>query len=170
DGKIAPARQERGWPVWISGDAARAEVQRMRHASDAILTGIGTVLMDDPALTDRTELPRRRRLLRVVLDAELRLPLDAHLVKSVHDDVLVFAGDGVERERAAVLEARGVMVHYVPRVNGRLDLRAVLAELGRREMLSVLVEGGSRVNAAFLREELAGKMVLFRSAKKLGED
>src|SRR5579863_4550054 len=75
---------------WISSPESRAEVQRMRHVSDALLTGIGTVLVDDPLLTDRTGLPRRRKLLRVVLDSRLRLPLRSKLVRSAEDDVLVF--------------------------------------------------------------------------------
>jgi len=172
DGRLAPADSARvaGEPFWLTGAEARAEVQRMRHASDAILTGIGTVLADDPALTDRTELPRRRGLLRVVLDAELRLPLESQLVRSVADDVLVFGADGVEAECAAVLEAAGVMVAHVPMVGGRLDLRAVLAELGRREMLSVLLEAGSRLNGSFVREDRVDRMVFFHSRTELGSD
>ncbi len=72
---------------WISSPESRAEVQRMRHASDALLTGIGTVLVDDPLLTDRTGLPRRRKLLRVVMDSRLRLPLRSKLVRSADGDV-----------------------------------------------------------------------------------
>jgi diaminohydroxyphosphoribosylaminopyrimidine deaminase/5-amino-6-(5-phosphoribosylamino)uracil reductase len=69
-------------PYWITGDAARAEVQRMRHAADALMAGVGTILADDPLLTDRSHLPRRRPLLRVVLDSTLRTPLDSQLVKT----------------------------------------------------------------------------------------
>ena len=87
DGQIA-ARP--GEETAITGAAARAEVQRMRHAADAVLTGIGTVLTDDPLLTDRTGLPRRKPLLRVVVDSKLRLPLDSQLVQSAENDVLVF--------------------------------------------------------------------------------
>jgi diaminohydroxyphosphoribosylaminopyrimidine deaminase/5-amino-6-(5-phosphoribosylamino)uracil reductase len=82
DGKLAPPHSARTAvaPHWITGEAARADAQQLRHANDAILTGIGTVLADNPSLTDRTGLPRRRRLLRVVLDSELRTPLDSKLV------------------------------------------------------------------------------------------
>src|SRR5258707_1133007 len=82
--EIAALKQARAaGPHWLTGPAAREDVQRLRHASDAILTGIGTVLADDPELTDRTGLPRRRPLLRAVMDPELRIPLESKLVRSV---------------------------------------------------------------------------------------
>src|SRR5580658_8049219 len=105
---------------WITSEESRAEVQRMRHASDAVLTGIGTVLADDPALTDRSGLARRRRLLRVVLDTALRVPIDAQLVQSGNEDVLVFCGQGVDAPRIAALEEAGVQVVPVGVVGGRL--------------------------------------------------
>src|SRR5579875_1763646 len=99
DGKLAPAPHTRSGtaPHWLTGGAARADVQRLRHASDAVLTGIGTVLADDPELTDRTGLPRRRALLRVVLDAGLRIPAGSKLVRSAAEerrsDLLLFCAD-----------------------------------------------------------------------------
>ncbi len=90
DGKIAPpaaavANHTAGTPAggWITGEAARAHVQQQRHQSDAILVGVGTILADDPLLTDRSGNPRRRPLLRVILDSHLRLPLESRLVQSV---------------------------------------------------------------------------------------
>src|SRR5882757_9766877 len=84
DGKLAPPPATRypNRPFWLTGPAARHEVQLLRHASDAVLTGLGTVLADDPQLTDRTALPRRRPLLRVILDTNLRIPLTSQLVRS----------------------------------------------------------------------------------------
>src|SRR5579864_9662156 len=98
DGKIAPPPgsraptevADRAPADWITGEPARRHVQELRHQSDAILAGIGTVLADDPLLTDRTGHPRRRPLLRVILDSRLRLPLDSELVRSANNDVLVF--------------------------------------------------------------------------------
>ena len=175
DGRLAPADRERtpGKPFWLTGLEAREEVQRMRHASDAVLTGIGTVLADDPALTDRTGLGRRRRLLRVVLDAELRTPVRSQLVRSAEGDVLVFCASdmrdaAVERQRA--LEGAGVAVQRIRTEGGLLSLDAVLEELVRREVLSVLVEAGSRVNGAFLRADLVDRVVLFRAQMELGKD
>jgi diaminohydroxyphosphoribosylaminopyrimidine deaminase/5-amino-6-(5-phosphoribosylamino)uracil reductase len=171
DGMLAPAlslRAERQIH-WVTGVEARAEVQEMRHAADAVLTGIGTVLADDPKLTDRSGLLRRRKLLRVVLDSRLRMPLDSHLAQSVDGDVLVFCGAEVSRERAAALEAAGVEFAHVAEQDGRLDLGAVLDVLGERKILSVLLECGSALNGAFLTEGLVDKVVLFRAETVLGE-
>jgi diaminohydroxyphosphoribosylaminopyrimidine deaminase/5-amino-6-(5-phosphoribosylamino)uracil reductase len=139
----------------------------MRHAADAVLTGVGTVLADDPALTDRSGLPRRRSLLRVVLDPRLRTPLDSQLVWSASGDVLVFCGAEAEAAKVAEFEAAGVEVVRVGGVGGRLDLRAVLEVLGKRKILSVLLECGSELNGAFLAEGLVDKVALFYAQTKL---
>ena len=142
----------------------------MRHAADALLTGIGTVLADNPRLTDRTGLPRRRKLLRVVLDSRLRLPLRSKLVKSAADDVLVFGLQSRNSARRRALERTGVEIVQVRARRGRPDLRAVIRELGRREILSVLIEGGAELNAAALEAKIADKMVLFFAPRVLGSD
>ena len=140
----------------------------MRHGVDAVLTGIGTVLADDPMLTDRTGLARRRRLLRVVLDSELRTPLDAKLVQSRNEDVLIFCKAPAMAERVDVLEALGVQVAGVGGEAGRLDLGAVLNELGQRKILSMLLECGAALNGAFLTAGLVDKVVLFYAQRELG--
>ena len=144
-------------PHWLTGAEARAEVQRMRHAADAVLTGIGTVLADDPLLTDRSGLPRRRPLLRVVLDSRLRTPLDSQLVRSAQDDLLIFCGAHADPARAAALQAAGVASCASRRSDGRLDLDAVLAALASRQIISVLLECGSELNGAFLAQESGGQ-------------
>ena len=96
DGKISAPDDNRGW---ITSERARAHVQELRHDHDAILTGIGTVLADDCLLTDRTGLPRSRPLLRIVLDSQLRLPLDSKLVRSAQGDVLVVTTSAAPPER-----------------------------------------------------------------------
>jgi len=137
-------------------------VHEIRHASDAILVGIGTILADDPLLTDRSGLPRRRPLLRVILDSRLRLPLSSHLVESANEDVVVFCSVADESRRRD-LEARGVRICQIEAQteNGRPDLLPVLAALGTEQITSVLVEGGAEVNWAFLRERLVDKLALF---------
>jgi diaminohydroxyphosphoribosylaminopyrimidine deaminase/5-amino-6-(5-phosphoribosylamino)uracil reductase len=170
DGMIAPARRERRGPAWITGSEAREQVQRIRHGSDAVLTGIGTLLADDPLVTDRSGLARRRPLLRVVLDARLRMPLDSQLAKTAEGDVLVFCDASAEAGKVAALEAAGVEVVRVEGKDGRLDLDAVLGVLGERKILSVLLECGSELNAAFLSAGLVDEVVLFRSTKVLGAD
>ena len=127
DGKIAGPQQGNkglaGGPAskaskssttYITGEASRRRVHEMRHASDAILVGIGTILADDPLLTDRSGLPRRRPLLRVVLDSQLRLPLSSRLVESAKEDVLVFCSVADESKRRD-LEARGVRICQIER-------------------------------------------------------
>jgi diaminohydroxyphosphoribosylaminopyrimidine deaminase/5-amino-6-(5-phosphoribosylamino)uracil reductase len=146
---------------WISSSKSRAEVQRMRHASDALLTGIGTVLLDDPLLTDRTGLPRRRRLLRVILDSRLRLPPQSRLVRSADGDVLVLTRAKPDSPKARALRRAGVEVVRVPGHGTRPDLGAVIAELGRREILSVLLEAGGTLNSAALDAGIVDKMRLF---------
>jgi diaminohydroxyphosphoribosylaminopyrimidine deaminase/5-amino-6-(5-phosphoribosylamino)uracil reductase len=170
DGMIAPPTAARGGvaPHWLTGSAARADAQMLRHGNDAILVGIGTVLADDPALTDRSGLARRRALLRVVLDRHLRTPLDSALVTSAGNDVLVMTSEFAPAEREAALAARGVEVVRLPGADGLLDLQAVLAELGRRDVISVLVEGGSGVNGALLRADLVDRVVLYFAEAELG--
>jgi diaminohydroxyphosphoribosylaminopyrimidine deaminase / 5-amino-6-(5-phosphoribosylamino)uracil reductase len=153
---------------WISSPESRAEVQRMRHASDALLTGIGTVLGDDPLLTDRTALPRRRKLLRVVVDSRLRLPPHSKLVRSADGDVLVFTRAQENSPRACALRRAGVEVVRVAGRRAKLGLRAVMAELGRREVLSVLLEAGATLNSAALSAGIVDKMRVFLAPKIAG--
>jgi diaminohydroxyphosphoribosylaminopyrimidine deaminase/5-amino-6-(5-phosphoribosylamino)uracil reductase len=177
DGMLAPPPTVRTMrqPFWLTGAESRAEVQRMRHAADAVLTGIGTVLADDPALTDRSGIvgpggrARRRPLLRVVLDSMLRIPLDSQLVRSAKEDVLLMCGAEAPEGQVAALESAGVIVVRVPENEGRLDLGAVLDLLGGRNILSVLLECGSELNAAFLALGLVDRVALFNSRTELGE-
>jgi diaminohydroxyphosphoribosylaminopyrimidine deaminase / 5-amino-6-(5-phosphoribosylamino)uracil reductase len=154
---------------WISSEESRAEVHRMRHASDALLTGVGTVLSDDPLLTDRSGLPRRRRLLRVVLDIKLSLPLKSRLVRTADDDLLVFTKEATNSRKARALEKAGVEISSVRSRAGRIGLDTVLAELGRRDILSVLLEAGPALNGAALSAGVVQKLVLFYAPKIAGE-
>ena len=206
DGRIAPAAALRasvgtqpegaGATVYITGARSLLAVQRMRHASDAVLTGIGTVLVDNPLLTDRSNLPRRRALLRVVLDSELRLPLESRLVQSVAaaaalragrrepqpfdgaagTDLLVFTRDA-NTPKANALRAAGVEVEEAPMLapgnpgsRHGLDLRPILVALGeRRAIVNLMVEGGSRLNRAMLEDELVDRLCLFYAPLLLGD-
>jgi diaminohydroxyphosphoribosylaminopyrimidine deaminase / 5-amino-6-(5-phosphoribosylamino)uracil reductase len=177
DGKIAPwpAASERqslnrapGTPPggWITGEAARAHVQKLRHENDALLVGIGAVLSDDPLLTDRSGLPRRRPLLRVVLDSRLRVPPDSRIVHNAsNDDLLIFCTEGTE-EKKALLQERGVRVEKLPADNkGRIDLPGALRRLGKLEITSVMIEGGSTVNAAVLAAGVVDKVFFYYAPK-----
>jgi diaminohydroxyphosphoribosylaminopyrimidine deaminase / 5-amino-6-(5-phosphoribosylamino)uracil reductase len=153
---------------WISSPESRAEVQRMRHACDALLTGIGTVLMDDPLLTDRTGLPRRRKLLRVVLDSRLRLPLRSKLVRSADGDVLVFTRASEDSPKGRALRRAGVDVIRLAGRGSRPDLVGAVAELGRREILSAMLEAGAILNSAALAAGIVDKMRVFFAPKVAG--
>ena len=170
DGMLAPPPETRAWgqPYWLTGPEARSEVQRMRHETDAVLTGIGTVLSDDPLLTDRTGMERRRALLRVVLDSQLQIPLDSQLVESATGDLLIFCALDADPERIADLEAAGVEVVPIAGENGRLDLDAVLDELGALHILGLLLECGSLLNGAFLAKGLVDKVAIFYAESELG--
>jgi diaminohydroxyphosphoribosylaminopyrimidine deaminase/5-amino-6-(5-phosphoribosylamino)uracil reductase len=168
DGMLAPPPGERvnREPVWLTGPAARADVQRLRHESDAILSGVGTVLADDPSLTDRTGLARRRPLLRVVLDSQLRTPLESAVVG---DGLLLFATERAPVERERLLVQRGAEVVRLPaNASGQVDLMAVLEVLHRRQIRSLLLECGSVLNGAFLRAGLVDRVVLYISETELG--
>jgi diaminohydroxyphosphoribosylaminopyrimidine deaminase/5-amino-6-(5-phosphoribosylamino)uracil reductase len=162
DGSLVLPRSRNGNESrWITSEISRAEVHRMRHASDAIMTGIGTILADDPLLTDRSGLPRRRLLLRVVFDSRLRLSPKSQLVRSAKGDVLVFTSAGASRARAKKLGALGVEVFSVRARRGRPDLSAALEELGRRDILSVMLEAGPLLNQAALEADLVENVRLF---------
>jgi diaminohydroxyphosphoribosylaminopyrimidine deaminase/5-amino-6-(5-phosphoribosylamino)uracil reductase len=173
DGKIAPSAKSgdagkgETRTEWITGKAARDHVQQLRHESDAILTGIGTVLADDPLLTDRTGLPRRRPLLRVVLDSRLRLPLDSRLAQSARGDVLLLTQtDSPRREE---LERLGVRVEKAPHLGETgLDLPLLLKLLGELEITSVLLEGGSHLNTSALDSQIVDKIFLYIAPKIFG--
>lgn len=185
DGRIAPApgSAPRGAPVYLSGEESRAEVQRMRNAVDAVMTGINTVLQDDPLLTDRSGLERRRPLLRVVLDSALRMPLDAKLVRTAQDDVLIFCTVApTERQRG--LEAMGVRVERVdaeeatsatparrwtdPGRRGGVSLEQVVRKLGEMNVLNVMMEAGAQLNGSALSGRHVDMVTLFYAPVFLG--
>jgi diaminohydroxyphosphoribosylaminopyrimidine deaminase/5-amino-6-(5-phosphoribosylamino)uracil reductase len=166
DGKIAGAD---GRSKWITSEDSRLRVQQLRFETDAILAGIGTVLKDDPLLTDRSQRPRRRPLLRVILDARLRLPLESKLVRSRSEgDIILFCSQERELSRQRRLEEMGIEVFPVPVIQEKISLHSVLDELGRREITSLLIEGGSAVNFEALRSQSVDKVVFFVSPKILG--
>ena len=168
DGAIAPPQQPKGTSFAITGAASRARVQELRHAHDALLTGIGTVLADDPLLTDRSQRPRRRRLLRIVLDSQLRLPLESRILENVADDLVIVTRSEDDTRRQA-LTARGARVLKLDaQAEGGISLRALLQYLGEQEILSVLIEAGARLNHSALATDVVDKLYLFQSPRFLG--
>jgi diaminohydroxyphosphoribosylaminopyrimidine deaminase/5-amino-6-(5-phosphoribosylamino)uracil reductase len=171
DGRIAPPAGVHSLrePYWITSEAARAAVQPLRWQADAALTGVDTVLADDPMLTDRSGLRRRRPLLRVVLDSALRMPLDSKMVATANGDVAIFT---VSKDDARIkeLQARGVRVEVLPAEAGRVPLGKVLDKLGEEGILSLLTETGTRLNTALLAGGLVDRVHLFVSPQIMGSD
>jgi len=167
DGRTALASGE---SRWITGEAARADVHRLRAESCAILTGIGTVLADDPGLdVRRADLDRAGRVpMRVLLDRRLRTPPAARTL-AVPGQVLVFAAPSPPEAARAALEEAGATVLEAPEVSGGLDLAAVLAELARRECNEVLVEAGPLLAGAFVEAGLADRLVIYAAPVLLGD-
>jgi diaminohydroxyphosphoribosylaminopyrimidine deaminase/5-amino-6-(5-phosphoribosylamino)uracil reductase len=175
DGKIAgPQGGSVNAPVaadrWITSAGARTHAQSLRHESDAILVGAGTIIADDPLLTDRTSLPRRRPLLRVVLDSRLRCPLESRLVTTANNDVLIFCSFAEEKKRRQ-LEDKGIRVEQVAlgsnSNDGRPDLARIIARLGELEITSLLIEGGALVNWTALAADVVDKIFLYYAPKIL---
>ncbi|MDX2180701.1 MAG: bifunctional diaminohydroxyphosphoribosylaminopyrimidine deaminase/5-amino-6-(5-phosphoribosylamino)uracil reductase RibD [Bryobacteraceae bacterium] len=165
DGKIAAPDSNEGW---ITSPIARADVQNLRHMHDAVLSGIGTVLPDNPLYTDRSGLPRSRPLLRVVLDSQLRLPLDHKIVSSCQNDLLVVSTSAASPERRRALEALGVEVAAIDGADGRTSIAGTIALLAERKYLSLMIEAGSTVNWAVLDSGAADKIYFYYAAKILG--
>jgi diaminohydroxyphosphoribosylaminopyrimidine deaminase/5-amino-6-(5-phosphoribosylamino)uracil reductase len=165
DGKISAPDDNAGW---ITSERARAHVQELRHDHDAILTGIGTALADDPLLTDRTGLPRNRPLLRMVMDSQLRLPVGSKMVRSAAGDVVAVATSAASAERRRALEARGIQVLIFDGPGGRVDLRSVVDWLGERRYLSLMIEAGSKLNWTALESGVVDRIFFYYGPKILG--
>jgi diaminohydroxyphosphoribosylaminopyrimidine deaminase/5-amino-6-(5-phosphoribosylamino)uracil reductase len=178
DGKIAPPPGDSFNPSalgatgatggWITSEEARAHVQELRHESDAIMVGVGTIIADDPLLTDRTGLARRQPLMRVILDSRLRCPIESRLVKTAKDDVLIFCSFAEEKKRRQ-LEEHGIRVEQVAlgSSDGRPDLVRIIARLGKLGIISLLIEGGALVNWTALATSVVDKVFLYYAPKIL---
>lgn len=162
DGRIAT---KSGDSQWITGEEARVASQELRHEYDAILVGIGTVLADDPLLTDRTQLPRRGQLVRVVMDSELRIPLHSKLVTTAREyPLIIFCSiDSEYNERRMDLEELGVEVVPIEK-----DLKEMLKILGEKKNTSIIIEGGAKIAGSFIDNRLVDKVTFFIAPKIIG--
>lgn len=170
DGKLATATGE---SRWITCEASREEVHQLRCCVDAVLIGVQTVLADDPSLTARTG-PRldqlaRRQPLRIVVDSRLRTPFKAQILAQQEKATTIIATTAVAPvARRSVLQKQGIEILTLPAIRGRVSLPALLAQLGRRGIMSLLVEGGSEINAAMLKAELVDHIRLYVAPLLLG--
>jgi diaminohydroxyphosphoribosylaminopyrimidine deaminase/5-amino-6-(5-phosphoribosylamino)uracil reductase len=163
DGKIATAA---GDSRWISSEASRRFVHRMRAKSDAVLVGIGTVKNDDPLLTVR--MVRGRDPRRVIVDPDLEMSPDARMLSEGTGTVIIGAAPDADRKRAADLNARGAEVVYVGRQDdGRLSIEELLVEIGKRNVMRLLVEGGANIFTYFITRAIFDKIVLIYAPKIL---
>jgi len=168
DGKAGLAGRR---PIAITGEAARARVHALRAMSDAVLTGIGTALADDPLLTCRLPGMAERSPVRGVLDSALRLPLTSNLVASAREVPLwVVAGEAAPNERAEELQRLGVVVLRVASADGELDLPAVMHGLAEHGITRLMVEAGPILAAAFVDADLVDEAVLVRAPMSVGAD
>ena len=166
DGKIASFDRR---SQWITGEAARQEGHRLRSQSDAIVTGIGTVLADDPALTVRLAQPWPREPYRVVVDSRARLPLDAKLLQTgSRSRVLVAVGEAAAPQRLAALESAGVTVLACKSREGRVDVADLGARLLALDVTAVLLEAGSELTGAFVQAGLVDRVAAFVAPTLLG--
>ena len=165
DGKISAPDDNRGW---ITSERARAHVQELRHDHDTILTGIGTVLADDCLLTDRSGLARCRPLLRIVMDSQLRIPLDSKMARSAAGDLVLVTTSAANAERRKALEARGIEVLVFDGPGGRADLRSVVNWLGAQRYLSLMIEAGSKLNWTALETDVVDRIFFYYGPKILG--
>ena len=165
DGKIAAPQDNLGW---ITSEIARRDVQQVRHFSDAILTGLGTVREDDCLLTDRSGLPRSRPLLRIILDSQLRIPRESQIISSALDDVLVVCTSTAPIDRRKALEDLGIRILIADGIAGRTDPRQVVEFLAANRYLSLMVEAGSHVNWTVLDGQIADKILFYYAPKILG--
>jgi diaminohydroxyphosphoribosylaminopyrimidine deaminase/5-amino-6-(5-phosphoribosylamino)uracil reductase len=166
DGKAATRT---GDSKWITGEQARAWVHRLRAQHAAILCGVGTVVADDPLLNAR--FPRAPRTpVRVVIDPTLRIPLESQLVQTAPQiPTIVVAGDQASVDRAKNLQSYQVdILRATTDINGHIPLKEVLAELGARGIISVLVEGGGTTNSAFISQRQAHRVYWFVAPKLVG--
>ncbi|MEN6617764.1 MAG: bifunctional diaminohydroxyphosphoribosylaminopyrimidine deaminase/5-amino-6-(5-phosphoribosylamino)uracil reductase RibD, partial [Syntrophorhabdus sp.] len=166
DGKIATKTCD---SKWISNEESRRQANLLRCINDGIMVGINTVISDNPLLVPRLKNPKKIPV-RIILDSKLRIPLACDMVKTSEKyKTWVFTNDDSRTDKETKLKAMGVDVIRVPKDdNGRVSVAHVAEELHRRQIMSVLVEGGGEVNSTLLREGLIDKVILFYGTILIG--
>lgn len=169
DGRTA---LKNGKSLWITAEAARLDVQHWRAQSCAIITGIGTVLADNPTMNVRLQIPAGRQPLRVIVDNQLQTPTDCKMLdasKLVFSPVLI-AHASDPSSKAHILKALGAELLHIPKLNGQVDLSALLENLAQRGINEVLLEAGQGLNGAFLQANLIDEFIFYYAPKLMGTD
>lgn len=164
DGKIAT---KAGESRWITGEAARKKVHELRDEVDAVLVGIGTVLKDDPLLTVRLDRERTRDPLRVIVDSHARLPLKANVLKDPRQTWVAVSPEAPQ-ERVEALQRQGANVLVIEGSPRKVSLGKLMEELGRRGIMSLMIEGGSEINGSAFQEGIVDKLILFYAPLLIG--
>ena len=162
DGRTA---LDNGVSQWITGEAARADGHAFRKRAGAVLTGVGTVLDDNPRLDVRL-VETARQPLRVIVDSRLDTPPDARVLDAP-GAVQIYAAQPADQRRAALL-ARGAQITLVPGASGKVDLAAMLLDLGRQGINELHVEAGHKLNGSFVREGLVDEFLIYIAPKLIG--
>jgi len=171
DGKIAT---KTGQSKWITGEQARRDVHRVRSQADAVMVGVGTVLADDPELSARgskhsSTQRTGRQPVRVVVDSHLRIPIKAKVFTWVHEQpTIVCTTAQASLKKIQTLKDRGIQVWVLPQKGRRVSLKAVLGKLGKAGISTLLIEGGSTLNASALHEGLVNQVRLYVAPQLLG--
>jgi len=167
DGRIATCTGE---SKWITGEAARRFAHKMRAEADAVMIGIGTVLKDNPALT--TRLVKGKDPVRVVVDSSLRIPISSRVLNREKGAIIVATtkDKGQKEKKIKALNAKGTEVLLLPAKDGMVDLTALIQELAKREITSVMIEGGSNLAASAIKEAIVDKVAIFVAPKILGKE
>lgn len=165
DGKLAT---HTGHSKWITGAQARENVHQLRNEVDAILVGIGTVLADNPSLTTRIPEVGGKNPVRIIMDSELRTPLEANVVNTNEAKTIIVTTEQANPDRRKWLQAKGVEFIFVPKTDTGLHVDAMLAKLYKQGITDVLVEGGGAINASFLRANVINKYLIYIAPKLLG--
>ena len=166
DGKIATSK---GRSKWITGENSRRYVHELRSSVDAVLTGIGTVLKDNPLLTSRIR--GGKNPYRIIVDTNLRIPLNAKVIKHKDHKTIIAAISKSKIQnpkKINKLKNLGVQVLIVKAKNGKVDLKALLKELGKLNIMSLMIEGGSSINASALSDKVVDKVMFFIAPKIIG--
>ena len=168
DGRIATRT---GDSKWVTGEAARRYVHRLRHTVDAIMVGINTVQKDDPSLTTRLDDREGKDPVRIILDTHLSIAPGARVLQQASgSETILVAGKGVEQNKKTALAKAGARVIEASLANNQIDLAVLMVQLGAREISSILIEGGSRVMASAFKAGIVDKVQFFYAPKILGGD
>jgi len=158
-----------GHSMWVTNEASRQFVHRLRDRVDAVMVGVETVLADDPALNTRLRRGRGKNPVRIILDTNLRTPPNARVLAHADASMTwIVIGDDVPQERVESRKEEGVSFLSCPKKNGRIDLPALMNRLGEKSVTSILFEGGATAMGAMLRERLIDKFFIFKAPKLLG--